>query len=236
MPLNVTRVAVVKLPPRMSTLVPTAPLVGVNELIVGAALMTVNEDELQALPPDVATETLPVVAPLGTVAWISVSESTVRPATAPLNVTEVAPVKFAPRMSTLVPTGPLRRCERGDRWRRPSYRERLVAGAGAARRRDADGTACCPAGHAGMDLGVGVDRVGGVVPLKATAVAPVKFQPRMSTLVPTAPLVGVNELIATPVTVKEGELQALPPDVATEILPLSPPLVRWRGSPCQSRP
>ena len=91
----------------MSTVVPTAPLVGVNEVIVGGSLITVNDDGLEVLPPGVATTMLPVVASRGTVAWISVSEMTVNSAAAPLNATEVASVKFAPRMSTLARTGPL---------------------------------------------------------------------------------------------------------------------------------
>src|SRR2546430_17702936 len=49
----------------------------------------------------------PVVAPAGTVARIAVAEVTVKVALTPLNVTEVAPLKFVPLIVTLVPTGPL---------------------------------------------------------------------------------------------------------------------------------
>ena len=65
---KVTAVAPVKFDPRMSTLVPTGPLIGVNQVIDGAPPSTANEDELQALPPGVATEIGPVLPPLGTVA------------------------------------------------------------------------------------------------------------------------------------------------------------------------
>ena len=59
------------------TLVPTGPLVGVNDVIVGAAT-TVKLVALFAVPPpgDVVTCSGPVVAPVGTVAVICVAEFT----------------------------------------------------------------------------------------------------------------------------------------------------------------
>lgn len=48
----------------------------------------------------------PVVAPLGTVALICASESTVKDALLPLNLTACAPVKPEPLMVTRVPTRP----------------------------------------------------------------------------------------------------------------------------------
>jgi hypothetical protein len=91
-PLNLRLVTPVKLVPWMSTLVPTGPLVGVNELTVGGGGMTVNELELAPVPPGEVTEIGPVVAPLGTIAWISESESTLKTALVPLNMTLVAAV------------------------------------------------------------------------------------------------------------------------------------------------
>jgi hypothetical protein len=73
--LNSIQVTAVRLEPWMSTLVPTGPLAGVNELIVGTG--TVNEDALSPVPLPFVTEIGPVLALLGTVAWISESESTV---------------------------------------------------------------------------------------------------------------------------------------------------------------
>ena len=64
LPLNVTLVAPVKPLPWMSTLVPTGPLAGANEPIVGGG--TVNGEELVAVPLGVVTEIGPVVAPSGT--------------------------------------------------------------------------------------------------------------------------------------------------------------------------
>src|SRR2546428_3504669 len=68
---------------------------------------TLNELALVAVPPGVVTLTGPVFAPAGTVAWIAVSEVTVKVALVPLNATAAAPVKLVPLIVTLVPTGPL---------------------------------------------------------------------------------------------------------------------------------
>src|SRR5580704_9222897 len=91
-PLNVTAVAPVKFVPLIVTLAPTGPLVGVTVAIVGAG-MTVKLVAPVAVPPGVVTLTGPVAAAAGTVAWIAVSEVTVKLAAVPLNVTAVAPVK-----------------------------------------------------------------------------------------------------------------------------------------------
>ena len=69
--------------------------------------LTVKLFVLVAVPLGVVTLTSPVVAPTGTVAWMVVSEVTVKVAPNALNVTAVAPVKFVPLIVTLVPTGPL---------------------------------------------------------------------------------------------------------------------------------
>ena len=64
-PLNATVVAPVKFKPVIVTFVPTGPLVGVKLVIVGA---TVNVLALVVVPPGVVTLSVPVVAPVGTVA------------------------------------------------------------------------------------------------------------------------------------------------------------------------
>ena len=65
-----------------------------------------NALALAAVPPGVVTLIGPVVAPLGTVAVIVVSEATVElVALTPLKVTAVAPVKFVPLIVTVVMTG-----------------------------------------------------------------------------------------------------------------------------------
>jgi len=107
--LKATWVAPLKPVPMIVTLVPTRVLAGLNELIVGAAVaaVTVKLVELVAVPPGVVTLIAPLVAPLGTVAVICVSELTVKEAAAPLKATAVAPVKCEPLIVTAVPTGPL---------------------------------------------------------------------------------------------------------------------------------
>jgi hypothetical protein len=74
-PLNFTSVTPVRFVPVMVTLVPTGPLVGVKDVIVGPAT-TVKSVALAAAPPVVVTCMGPVVAPTGTVAVICVAEST----------------------------------------------------------------------------------------------------------------------------------------------------------------
>jgi hypothetical protein len=108
-PLNFTPVVPVKFVPMMVTDVPTGPLVGVNEVIVGlaAVVVTVKPWELQSVPPGVVTQIFPVVAPLGTVAVIWVDEPPEKVvADVPPNVTAVAPVRFVPVIVTIVPIGP----------------------------------------------------------------------------------------------------------------------------------
>ena len=66
---------------------------------------TVKLVALVADPPAVFTCILPVLAPVGTVAVICVSESTVKVmAFTPPNDTLVAPVKLVPVITTAVPT------------------------------------------------------------------------------------------------------------------------------------
>jgi hypothetical protein len=63
-----------------------------------------------------------------------------------------------------------------------------------------------------------------VVPLNATAVAPVKFVPVIVTVRPALPADGEkDEIVGAGTTVKEPELVAVPPGVVTEIGPLVAP-------------
>jgi len=106
--LNLTSVVPVKFVPVIVTTVPTGPLVGEKEVMVGdPGAVTVNHSELVAVPFGVVTEMGPLMAPEGTVAVIRVEESTVKVAEVFLNFTSVAPVKLVPTMVTAVPTGPL---------------------------------------------------------------------------------------------------------------------------------
>jgi len=106
-PLNLTDDTLVRPVPVMTTLVPTGPLVGVNDVIVGRGATVKLVELLTWEKPDVVTRTGPVVAPVGTIAVICVAEFTVTlVAVVELNTT-VAPQRFVPVMMTLVPTGPL---------------------------------------------------------------------------------------------------------------------------------
>ena len=69
--------------------------------------MTVKVPELVAVPLGVVTVIVPLVAPVGTVALIDVSELTTKLAEMPLNITDVAPVKWSPPIPTLAPAMPL---------------------------------------------------------------------------------------------------------------------------------
>src|SRR6478609_9939743 len=99
-----------KLLPEIATFVPTGPPDGKNDDTTGGlpVVVTVKLVELNPVPSGVETEIGPVVAPLGTVALMLVSELTVKLVAAlVLKATPVAPVKPVPVMETFVPTGPL---------------------------------------------------------------------------------------------------------------------------------
>ena len=106
-PLNATAIAPVKFVPVMLTDVPTCPLVGVKEEMIGVeAEVTVNVVAEVAVPPAVVTENFPVLAPVGIVEVIRVALLTAKEVAVPLSVTFVAPVRFVPVRMTVVPTGP----------------------------------------------------------------------------------------------------------------------------------
>src|SRR5215471_9290624 len=93
----------------MLTGVPTGPLIGVNELIVGGGPVTVNGSAVVQPVVPVSTVTGPVEARSGTVAVMLVGELTMNapPAMPSNNTSLTAEVKLVPVISTLVPTGPL---------------------------------------------------------------------------------------------------------------------------------
>jgi hypothetical protein len=193
----------------------------------GTPLVTVKSVALVAVPPGVVTVILPVVAPVGTVAVIFVAEFTVNVVAAtPLNLTEVAPVKLVPVILTVVPTGP----EVGV--------NDVIVGSGAVDTVKFVELVPVPEGVVTAIFPV-VAPVGTVavicvdeftvnvalVPLNVTDVAPVKPVPVMTTEAPTAPEVGVNEVIVTQLdeTVKFVELRTSAPHVVTPILPVVAP-------------
>ena len=107
-PLNETPVAPVKPTPVSVTTVPSGPKDGVKEVSVGVTtVFTVNAEEEVEAPSVVCTCRVPVLAPAGTTAVIWVALFTVTEVAAtPLNLTEVAPVKLVPVITTVVPAPP----------------------------------------------------------------------------------------------------------------------------------
>ncbi len=151
---------------------------------------------LVAVPPGVVTVIFPVVAVAGTVAVICVAEFTVNVAVTPLNLTEVAPVKFVPVIVTFLPTGP-----------NVGVNE-VIVGAGAASTVKSEVLVPTPLGVCTLIFPV-VAPEGTVavicvaelmvkvalVPLNFTEVAPVKFVPVMTTVVPAPPVIGKNDVM-----------------------------------------
>ena len=96
----------------MVTKVPATPLTGLKLVIVGPPLplVTVNETALVAVPDGAVTLTVPVVAPLGTVATTCVALADVTTAAIPLKDTAfwlAVVLNPVPLTVTFVPTGPL---------------------------------------------------------------------------------------------------------------------------------
>jgi hypothetical protein len=222
-PLNLTEVAPVKFLPPIVTLAPTAPLPGLKPVIDGSGTVTVKLPELVAVPFGVVTLTGPLVAPLGTTALIWPSEATLKLAATPLNLTEVAPVKLCPPIPTDEPTAPLA----GEK---PS-----IDGAGTETVNVPElavplavTTVTEPlVAPDGTRVVISVSEVtvkSALVPLKRTAVAPVKWLPPTCTVVPAEPLEGLRPLIdgaGGAVTVKLA--LAVPFGVTTVIGPLVAP-------------
>ena len=231
-PPNRTAVVPVKSVPSIVTLVPTAPLVGENDVIVGEpAAVTVKFATLLAVPPDVVTLILPVIAPVGTTAVICVAEFTVNVvALVFLNFTSVAPVKFVPVITTEVPPGPLF-----------GTNDVIVGAAGAVTVKlgplvavpngfvtliwpvvAPDGTVAVIAVPVGFQ-----ENVVAFVVLNLTAVVPTKFDPLIVTDVPGGPLAGEKlEIVGAheDETVKSSVLGPEPSGVVTVILPVVAPV------------
>jgi hypothetical protein len=181
--------------------------------------MTVKLDALNAAPPGVRTEMVPVVAPAGTFAVICDAEATVNEALIPLKLTFDALRKFAPAMVTAVPTGPV------------VGAKLLIFGAGMTVKMlevmnvpfvvvTLIGPVEAPAGKVAV-MRVEVNVPAELTPLNFTLVKPPKFAPSMITVAPTPPLVGVKLLtFGSCVTLKLAVLVAVPVDVVTVIRPV----------------
>jgi hypothetical protein len=108
--LNVTEVAPVRLVPVITTDVPTGPVVGVNDVIVGQVVFVTVKVPKVSVPSAFVTSAAPVVVPVPTTAVIVVAESIRNDAALVLlNSTSftLGLLKFVPVMVTTHPTGPL---------------------------------------------------------------------------------------------------------------------------------
>jgi hypothetical protein len=158
------------------------------------------------------------------VALIWVLEITVKvSADAPLKLTEVTPVKFAPIIVTTVPTA-------------PSAGEKLViTGAGirvkiAVLMAEPLGVATVIGPVVALTGTVAITRVSDVAlkvdastPLKATALMLVKPVPVIITVAPAGALVGEKPVTVGGGTVNEVELETMPPGVVTLMGPVTAP-------------
>jgi hypothetical protein len=198
-PLNRTAVAPANPLPLIRTEVPTGPLFGENEEIVGAAavVVTVKFVALIAVPLAVFTVIGPVVAPVGTLATICVAVFDVIVAITPLNFTQVAPVRLVPLIVTEVPTGPL-----------DGENEEIVGAADVVVTVKFVALVAVPLavftviGPVVAPVGTSVpicvavfDVIVAITPLNLTQFAPVRLVPLIVTEVPTGPLDGENELM-----------------------------------------
>jgi hypothetical protein len=107
-PLNVTLVAPLKFVPVIWTAVPTGPVVGVNEVIVGRRKVTSKLDGLIPVPSESVTAILPSLAPKGTVAVMRTSELIV-------NVAANAVERHTEHIAPVLKPGPVDLDRRPDR-------------------------------------------------------------------------------------------------------------------------
>ena len=184
--------------------------------------MTVKLLTLVVAPAGVVTATVPVVAPAGTVALILIGETTLKEAAEPLNLTEVAPVKFAPLIVTLDPITPLG----GERLVMRGATVKLVALVATP-----PGVVTVMGPVSALPGTVIVIWVaestvkGALRPLSLTEVVLPRFVPVMATLTPIAPLPGEKLLIAgVKLTVKLFAVVTVPPAVVTAMGPVVAPV------------
>jgi hypothetical protein len=180
--------------------------------------------ELVAVPPVVVTETVPLVAPVGTLTVTVVAVVAVGVAEVPLNLTAVAPVRLVPVIVTAVPTMP----EVGVKL--------VIVGAATTVKLVADVAVptgvvtaivpvVAPVGTFARMRVAELDVIVAAMPLNLTDVAGERLEPEIVTTVPTLPEVGERLAIAGgSETLKEVVLVAIPPEVVTDTRPLFAPV------------
>jgi hypothetical protein len=185
----------------------------------------VKLEALVAVPSGLVMLIVPVVVPAATVARSTVSLSMVKlEAAVPLKDTAVTPVKREPWTVTCVPTGPLVGAKEVIEGGSMTVKlEALVAVPPGPVTLIAP-VVVPPATVARSAMSLSTMKLEAAVPLKDTAVTPVKCEPWTVTCVPTGPLVGAKEVIeGGRRTVKLEALVAVPPGPVTLIAPVVVP-------------
>jgi hypothetical protein len=227
-PLNDTTGEGPKLVPLMVTVAPIAPLAGENPLMVGVG-RTVKFDPLLTVTPLTVNDTSPVVEPTGTDVERVVAVAEVTTAVTPLKVTrllDAVVLKLVPEMVTTAPTAPddgLRLVMVGDGKTVKSSVLMIVTPLTATE----TFPVLAPAGTLVVILFVVEEITVAIVPLNLTTLLPgvvLKFVPEITTLVPTAPFVGLNpEIVGVGKTIKFDALGTVTPLLVTDIGPVSAP-------------
>ena len=200
---------VLKLVPLIVTIAPTEPLTGLNPLIVGEG-STIKFVELTTVTPLVVTEIGPVAAPDGTVMVILVPVEELTVVVTPLNFTIGVLSKFVPDIITVAPGAPeagLKPDTVGE-----ANTSKFVLLIVTPLVVTEMGPSAAPAGTV-VVIVVGETSVApAIIPLKKVTVAgEVKFVPVMVTVVPTAPLAGLNPaMVGVGKTVNEGPVTVIP--------------------------
>ena len=185
--------------------------------------MTVKVDALVAVPDGVVTEMVPVVALAGTVAVICVEEFTVYVAVVPLNFTDVAPVKLVPVMVTLAPTRPLVGVKLVMVGGRVTVKFVALLAVPSVVVTDINPVVAPVGTGAVICVAETIVKLVAVL-LNFTPVVGEKFVPLIVTTVPTAPLVGVKDVIVGgKSTVKFVQLVPVPTALVADIGPLVAP-------------
>ena len=227
-PLNLTAFTDTNDEPEMETLWPTAPLAGVNEVMVGTP-MTLKFDVLDPVPTGVVTEMAPDVAPTGTLAVILFEALTVKlatPTSVVLNLTDETLVKSDPLITTDVPVGPLVGVKEVITGK-PIIVNDVALEPEPAGVVTVMTPLAAPVGTLAVscvgELTVKFPAPASVV-LNFTDDTFMKLVPVIVTVAPTAAEVGVKlTTVGAPITVKSVALVPVPATVVTEIFPVNAP-------------
>ena len=186
---------------------------------------------------DVVTLNGPVEAPAGTVVWIDADEMTEKVALNQLKATVLTSLKSEPLIVTLVPTGPLvgaKLAMVGGGGTTVNALPLVAVPAGVV---TLSGPLVAPPGTVAWIAVSDVTAKLAFTPLKATAVAPVKFALLIVTLEPTCPFCGEKPaIVGGGTTVNALLLVAVPPAVVTFSGPLVAPAGTVAWTPCPKSP